>query len=580
MKRTNQAGKKFLGLVLPALLFAAAGMGCGKSPQSSAGTAAGPVVDRSNFNALGSYPLVKQKETITVMWPVSSLDLDYDSNWLTVFYEEKTNVHVNFILALAAQYKERVNLALASDEQVDLVISSYGQSQYSATDVMRLANQQAVLPLQDYIASDTINIKNSLNAVQGWRDVITAPDGNIYVVPYLNDCRHCAYYGKMWVNMEFLKNLGLDIPRTPEEFRQMLIAFRDKDANGNGDPSDEIPFAGVAQQGDFSGRVDTYLMSAFVYNDGENRLYIDNGKVTAAFAQDGFQEGLRYLRQLYAEKLIYPASFTQDINTRSQLNSQKYESIIGAIPYAHHGQLGNRETGQPVRWIDYVAIPPLTGPKGFRAARYDHYQQFETHRVNFIPAACKNPALVLRWADWFFTEEGTLTTTFGGKGIGWGDADPGSSGVDGNPAAYKVFTLQPGDEWYQNRNWGSIVPTTMRSAAFRAGQQQPADYLAPDGTGAERALYLYTTENYLPYGWPPEKQIPPLFYADDAISELALLRTNINTYVEEGIAKFVTGDLNVDRDWAAFQQNLKNLGLERYLQIIQDTYNKSSFVKR
>jgi putative aldouronate transport system substrate-binding protein len=62
---------------------------------------------------------------------------------------------------------------------------------------------------------------------------------------------------------------------------------------------------------------------------------------------------------------------------------------------------------------------------------------------------------------------------------------------------------------------------------------------------------------------------------------MALLTTNINTYVEESIAKFIVGDLdpNRDADWNNFQSQLKNLGIDRYLQIIQNTYNTSAFAK-
>jgi hypothetical protein len=49
------------------------------------------------------------------------------------------------------------------------------------------------------------------------------------------------------------------------------------------------------------------------------------------------------------------------------------------------------------------------------------------------------------------------------------------------------------------------------------------------------------------------------------------MAANINTYVEESIAKFVVGDINIDRDWTTFQNNLRNMGLDRYLQIIQNT---------
>jgi hypothetical protein len=72
----------------------------------------------------------------------------------------------------------------------------------------------------------------------------------------------------------------------------------------------------------------------------------------------------------------------------------------------------------------------------------------------------------------------------------------------------------------------------------------------------------------MPYNKP--KQLPPVRTSGGSF----------HTYVEESIAKFVVGDLNIDRDWTAFQNNLKNLGLDRYLQIIQTSYDNSAFAKK
>jgi putative aldouronate transport system substrate-binding protein len=566
----------FGGMAVLFALAAVSGLWAG----GQRGAARGPAINRANFNNLGSYPLVKNQETITVMKTTGSLDQTMDQNWMTQFYEQKTNVRVNWIMIPTEQFRERVNLAMASGDQADLVVSAFGAGQIGQSEIMRFAAQQVILPIQDYIDSDTVNMKKALAEQPLWRQTITMPNGNIYALPSLNECLHCSYYGKMWVNTEFLKNVGLSIPRTPEEFRDMLRAFRDKDANGNGDPKDEIPFAAANEYGVYSAKVDTYLMSAFVYDDGMDRLYIDNGKVTAAFQQPGFREGLSYLRGLYGEGLIYPGSFTQSLTTRGQLNSQKYESVIGAIPYEHHGNLGSRETGQPVRWLDYDAIPPLKGPQGLQAARYDYYAKFQHFRTSFIPASSRNPALVLRWLDYFFDGgEGERTLVFGGKGIAWDDADRGTTGVDGSPAKFKTIPDREGDRWYQNRSWGQDFPN-LNSAAMRGSEQTPFDWRAPDGSGVERMLFVKTTENYVPYGWAPEKQIPPLYYSDEAATEISLLKTNINTYVEESIAKFVTGALDPDRDWNSFQNSLNNLGLPRYLQLMQEAYNASAFARK
>lgn len=49
----------------------------------------------------------------------------------------------------------------------------------------------------------------------------------------------------MMVNDRWLKNCGIEeYPSTLEEFKEMLIAFRDMDANGNGDATDEFPMQG------------------------------------------------------------------------------------------------------------------------------------------------------------------------------------------------------------------------------------------------------------------------------------------------------------------------------------------------
>ncbi len=68
----------------------------------------------------------------------------------------------------------------------------------------------------------------------------TAPDGHIYALPQWADCYHCTYPDKLWINSTWLKKLGLQVPKTTEDLRNVLLAFKTKDPNGNG-KADEIP---------------------------------------------------------------------------------------------------------------------------------------------------------------------------------------------------------------------------------------------------------------------------------------------------------------------------------------------------
>ena len=567
--------RKSLYIAALILLFTVPGLWAGGSRQSG-GTV---TVDRSNFNALGTYPLVKNKETITILTHTSGLEVDLDQFWQTISYEAKTNVHVNWYPVPSDQYKERVNLALASAEKIDLIMGQpFGSSTaFSQSELLRLANQGLILPIGDYFDSDTVNIKKNLNSVDGYRAAVTLPNGKIYHIPELEECLHCAYFGKMWVNKTFLKNVGITkYPETTAEFKAMLIAFRDKDANGNGNPNDEIPLIGG---GDYSSALDTYLMNAFgVYSDGENRLYLDKKKVNAAYQQPAFREGLKYLNDLFKERLISRDSFSSTTN-RNQLNSQKYESVIGATPFMHHWILGQREEGQPARWLDYEAIPPLKRADGKQVARYDPYLKFRLQWIGtIVPETCKNPALIVRWLDYYHTFDGAMSAIQGGKGIGWDDPDPGAIGTGGGKAVWKQLTISQGDRWYDKNTYNQLPPT-FRQAVFWEGQQSvPAD--TPDGSGIEAYLFQISKKNYQPYG-DISLVVPPLWYAQEDISEMSQLTTSIKTCVEENIAKFIIGDLdpNKDADWNAFQTQLRNLNIVKYLQIVQKAYDASAFSK-
>ena len=329
----------------------------------------------------------------------------------------------------------------------------------------------------------------------------------------------------------------------------------------------------------YGAKIDTYLMCAFIYDDGQNRLMInDDGQVIAVFTQPEFKEGLKYLAGLYSENLIYPDSFTENRTQRNEINSRKYESVCGAIPNIHHA-IGSRDTdaGETARFLEYEPIKPLVGPDGLQTTRVNYFDNFGlSGATGIIPATCDQPELVMQWADLLYTDEGIMMQDLGIKGVSWDDPDEGAIGVDGSPATYKKLTMTPDQEYYGNMNWGQIFPMFL-SAEHRLGYQQTEGMMAPDGSGTEAFLYYYSHENYAPYGIAQKNVVPPLYYSEEDSSEIAMLQTNINTYVEECIAKFIVGQMNLDTDWDAFQTELKNMNIDRYLEIIQTTYDASAF---
>jgi putative aldouronate transport system substrate-binding protein len=283
---------------------------------------------------------------------------------------------------------------------------------------------------------------------------------------------------------------------------------------------------------------------------------------------------------LYSEKLIYPDSFTMSSDARMQLGSTKYESIIGAAPNGHHWGFGAREDGEPVRWNEYVPIAPLKGPTGLQTTRYDFYPLNEQN-AGWIPSTSRNPALIMRYVDMFYTDTFDLET-LGPKGVSWTDPDPGATGLSGQPAIYKSITMKAGDPYYNNISLPFSFGASygIEKTSSLSLQQQAADMYAPDGSGTERMLHVMTYRNYVPYAQPVSSNLPPLWYSMDEASTMAALTTNLNTYVEESIARFVTGQWNLDANWTTFQAQLKALGVDQYVKIIQDTYDRSPLAKK
>ena len=151
--------------------------------------------------------------------------------------QDQTNVEVELQIYPNETATERLNLALNSGDYADVLggwilndslILTYG------------VNQGVFLPLEDYFAEYCPRITEILD-LPGVREEMTAPDGHIYTIPYVCDDTTVGY--SPYINGRWLENVGMEMPTTTDEFVEVLRAFRDQDANGNGDPSDEIPFS-------------------------------------------------------------------------------------------------------------------------------------------------------------------------------------------------------------------------------------------------------------------------------------------------------------------------------------------------
>ncbi len=517
----------------------------------------------------GKYPLTETFGEIELTFLVTAHPaiVDWETNEFVKWVEEQTNVNIVFETVPLEGRAEKLSLVLASGTYPD-VFMSVGMN---ATMITKFGVQeQMFLPLNDLIDKYAPNTLKVFEQYPGSKGLLTQLDGNIYSLPSVNECYHCTVANKFFMNTEWLKAVGMEKPTTLDELYNVLVAFRDKDPNGNGQ-QDEIPMAGSYLDG-WNTQTERFIMNAFTYYNLDLTqtnttsmpafgLYLEDGKIVTPFAKAEFKEGLKYMRKLVDEKLFYVGAFSQNLNQLTQLAES---GVLGASSggYIMFANLG----GDVYRKFDFVL--PVKGPQGYQnVVSFPHDSVATTGYV--LSADCKNPEAAVMVGDLLLSYDASLRGYYGVKGVDWDDADEGALGINGEPALYKP--LVPWQEVEPQNQHVVQQVISMRDSAFRLGETSDADVDLWSSEGLETYLYKVTAE-YKPFTH-DEMVVPPIKFTDEESEELAVLRVELANAIKEGVIAFMTGARDIDAEYDAFLADLDAKGLPRLVELHQLQYD-------
>jgi putative aldouronate transport system substrate-binding protein len=507
--------------------------------------------ESSSAPALGAFPLEKPI-TLKVFLPSDPSIEDLKTNELTKEYEAKTNVHIEWIEVSSKDMEQKRNLLLATNSDMpDIFLNT----KISNAQQVQFGSQGVLLPLNDLIEKYGVNIKKVFDYKPLIKKMVTAPDGNIYALPSVEETFHTSLGQKLWINQAWLTKLGLKMPQTTDEFYEVLKAFKEKDPNGNG-KADEIPLTGAING--YNTNVYSFIMNAFIQNQGfdEGPFILDNGKVSVAFDKPQWQEGLKYLNKLFKEGLLDRGAISQDGIQLKQLAASK-DVLLGSVSA---GAMTGFLAADSPRMKEYTSVPPLKGPQGVQTTGY--YPNQLTPGKFAISSSSKYPDIALRWVDWFYSQEGTLRSNAGREGIEWRRGKPEEIGLNGKPALF-FRMLKFGKT--QNVHWNKNVPILYTEILRNGSVVEPTDQ--------ETILYNETKTKYEPYK--PKEVLPPLFMTSEESEEYLGIDFSIRDYILQSTAKFVVGDMNVDKDWPVYLQQLDKIGLKKYVALTQGAYDRS-----
>lgn len=509
-------------------------------------------------NATDSTKKTEASKPVTIkIFAQAGADTDLSQNSFSKSVEEKFNIKFQWQTVPNDGAKEKRQISLASGDYPDLYMLIPWVDKFSQTDILRYAQQGVVIPLNDLINQYAPNIKAALDKYPYFKAMNTAPDGKIYGLTQLIECYHCSYPNKMWINSSWLKKLNLQMPKTLDEFKQVLAAFKTKDPNGNG-KADEVAMSGVGV-----GML-PFLMNGFIYDDGKTYLTLNNGKVDMAANKDEWKQGLQFVKSMYNEGLIDKNAFIENWDAFKKLGDN---GLLGAGTAMHPYIFVSGGTDNSK---NYDAVPSLTGSK----ASYATYNYPVDPGATFVltnKASKEAQIAAIKLVDYMFTQDGQIRGHFGEEGLDWRKPQSGDVAVD--KSATPLLATIPGKkgEKPHNSSWGAMAQY-FQPKEFRNSWVASTDIY--ESAGYERRL-LEATNLY------NDKQPKDVFphwaiWIDPSVAdEAAMMQTNIKNYIDQGALKFITGNKDLNKDWDEYVNGLDKLNLKRYLEIMQQSYDKS-----
>lgn len=402
-------GKKLLALLL-AVCCVAGTEACGNKSDDGSGKGeshvSAEIPDYINMDS--QLPIVKDGTDITlevmiVNGPMySNLD-SIEDVYFTGAYEEKTGVKIKWTEVSSDAFEDQLALRLTTGELPDIII----KGGVSNSSQLKYGEQGYFLNLMENNLLETF-APNYWALTEKYPEILSAsqmPDGSVYSLGMVRNSTGSTIASKLFFNQDWLTTVGASVPTTADEFYDVLKKFKNNDPNGNG-LADEV---GLYVKPDHLQYV-TFGMFG-IGNRGKNNSYIDwdeeNESVRYFPATDGFRDWVEWTSKLYKEGLLNKEYFDF---SESNLGNHINNNVCGVFAYTNLCMIGS-ETQQKFTYLDGA----MTGPNGDN----DYYgvNSIGTTGSYIITTSCKYPEVALRWADYFYSDEGSLFFYFGDEGV-------------------------------------------------------------------------------------------------------------------------------------------------------------------
>ena len=449
--------------------------------------------------------------------------------------EEKTNIHIEWDHNTS---DDTFALMIASGDLPDMINWNLANA---AGGVTALLEDNVILDLTEMMPEYAPNYYAWMQANPEEDTAFKTDAGQYFQFVNFNcnwDTMDMIYFQILGpqIRQDWLDKLGLEMPTTTDELYEVLVAFRDNDMNGNGDPSDEVPYVVTN-----SLEALMTLAGSFGARDDVMRDPV-SGEVVYGPITDNFKKFLEYANKLYTEGLINSdfAVNSDALGLITQNQAGFTISSMGSSLIANHAALLEQDPT-----FNYVSVPWLIGPDGYQCVTTD---KNANPRATAITSACEYVEEAMRWLDYHYCYQGSMDSTFGIEGKSY-------EFIDGYPTIMEAVKTND-NGWSEEQSM----------ARWMLG---PINY--PNARDYRFYEQINLSEQYMKdiqTNWSLQKEdiaLPPITMTPEESSTYSKIMTDIDTYHDEMVLKFITGEANLETDWDSYVSNIQGMKLDEAL---------------
>ncbi len=456
---------------------------------------------------------------------------------------EKTNVKVKFVHPPVGQETEAFNVMVASGDYPDAIYYRWSDYPGGLTKAIQDGLLISLTPYEDKLPNLLAMFEeNPMIAAQARLDDNTLP----WMPAAANDLHRRAFAGTL-VRQDWLNKVGLKMPTTVDEFKAMLVAFKNGDPNGNG-KADEI------------GLVDDKT-AAFIKSLGtawgvRDKWMIDpaTGKVVYGPIQAAYKDYLKTMNEWYSEGLIDPEFASVD----TKMRQAKISSNIAGVFYGNTADFEKyvKLLSGEVPEVDWEGMPYLLGPAGVDYAYDENRVRLVWGQGVGVTTDCKNVEAVLRFLDYGYSKEGY-------DYYGWGIEGESYTKENGVYKLTDIITNDPDG-----------LPTTGAIVRYAFGNNGFAKVHNLDFWRATELNNKPATDaNELWFGADNTLLLPLLNLTESESKQLASIMNEVDTYFNEYFFKFIMGTEPLE-NFDKFVNTIKQMGIDDAIAIEQGAYDR------